>query len=191
MLQYHFNWKMLSAMAGVTWWNFNFRLFAGAIRSPQIIEFLMHLLRHIPGKLLIVWDGLPGHRSRATWEFIRQQHGRLWVEFLPAYAPELNPAPVVALEAARVAQPLPAELWRAQPRCPPGLAPDAPAPHPGDCLLAAGRTVPALTAHGLSHPLYISAQACAAMPGTRDCRHWANRPKSAPSTAMITTCFQP
>ncbi len=44
-----------------------------------------------PAKLLIVWDGLPGHRSRATWEFIRQQRGRLWVEFLPGYAPELNP----------------------------------------------------------------------------------------------------
>src|SRR6202007_2040078 len=31
------------------------------------------------------------HRSRATWEFIREQRGRLWVEFLPGYAPELNP----------------------------------------------------------------------------------------------------
>jgi hypothetical protein len=60
VLQYHFNWKMLSAIAGVTWWNFYFRLFPGAIRSAQIIEFLSHLLRHIPGKLLIVWDGLPG-----------------------------------------------------------------------------------------------------------------------------------
>jgi transposase len=78
-------------MAGVTWWNFYFRLFPGAIRSPQIILFLSHLLRHIPGKLLIVWDGLPGHRSRAVWEFVRQQKGRLWLEFLPAYAPELNP----------------------------------------------------------------------------------------------------
>jgi transposase len=81
VLQYHFNWKMLSAMAGVTWWNFYFRLFPGAIRSTQIIQFLSHLLHHIPGKLLIVWDGLPGHRSRATWEFIREQRGRLWVEF--------------------------------------------------------------------------------------------------------------
>src|SRR5437899_10099386 len=86
------NWKTLSAMAGVTWWNFYFRLFPGAIRSPQIIEFLMHLLRHIPGgKLLIVWDGLPGHRSGAVWDFVRQQKGCLWLEFLPAYATELNP----------------------------------------------------------------------------------------------------
>ena len=66
VLQYHFNWKVLSLVAGISWWNFYFRLFPGAIRSPQIIEFLAHLLRHIPGKLLIVWDGLPGHRSRIT-----------------------------------------------------------------------------------------------------------------------------
>jgi hypothetical protein len=51
-------------------------LFPGAIRSPQIIEFLAHLLRHLPGKLLIVWDGLPAHRSRAVWEFV--QHQRDW-----------------------------------------------------------------------------------------------------------------
>jgi transposase len=91
VLQYHFTWKTLSVMAGITWWNFYFRLFPGAIRSPQIIEFLAHLLRHLPGKLLIIWDGLPAHRSRAVWEFVRQQRGRLWLEFLPAYAPELNP----------------------------------------------------------------------------------------------------
>ncbi len=91
MLQYHFNWKTLSAIAGVTWWNFYFRLFPGTIRSPQVVEFLEHLLRHLPGKLLIVWDGLRSHRSRLVWDFVRQQHGRLWLEFLPAYAPELNP----------------------------------------------------------------------------------------------------
>jgi len=79
-------------MAGITFWNFYFRLFPGAIRSGQIIEFLAHLLRHLPGKLLIVWDGLPAHRSRAVWGFVRQQRGRLWLEFLPAYAPELNPS---------------------------------------------------------------------------------------------------
>jgi transposase len=91
VLQYHFHWKTLSAMAGVTWWNFYFRLFEGSIRSPQVVEFLSHLLRHIPGKLLVIWDGLKCHRSRLTWDFIREQQGRIWLEFLPAYAPELNP----------------------------------------------------------------------------------------------------
>jgi transposase len=95
VLQYHFYWKTLSAMAGVTWWKFYFRLIPGATRSPQIIEFLSQLLRHIPGRLLIVWDGLPGHRSRVVWDFIQQQRGCLWVEFLPAYAPELNPVEVL------------------------------------------------------------------------------------------------
>jgi len=42
---------------------------------------------HIPGRLLIIWDGLPGHCSRAVWDFV-QQPGRLWLEFLPVYAPE-------------------------------------------------------------------------------------------------------
>ena len=65
----------------MTWWNFYFRLFPGAIRSPQIILFLSHLQRHIRGKLLIVWDGLPGHRSRAVWEFVRQQNDCGWSFF--------------------------------------------------------------------------------------------------------------
>ncbi len=91
MLQFHFNWKTLSAVAGVTWWNFYFRLFPGSIRSPQVVEFLTHLLRHIPGKLLIVWDGLRSHRSHLVNQFVARQKGRILLEFLPAYAPELNP----------------------------------------------------------------------------------------------------
>jgi hypothetical protein len=29
--------------------------------------------------------------AAAVWHFVQQQRGRLWLEFLPAYAPELNP----------------------------------------------------------------------------------------------------
>jgi len=147
VLQYHFNWKTLSAIAGVTWWNFYFRLFPGAIRSPQIIEFLSHLRRHIPGKLLIVWDGLPGPRSRAVGDFVQPQRGRLWLEFLPAYAPETEPGrvSVVTLETARVAQLLPHYVWPVEPPCAPRVAPDAPTSDSGDCLLAAGRPVPIVT----------------------------------------------
>jgi len=78
-------------MAGVTWWNFYFRLFPGSIRSPQVVEFLSYLLRHIPGKLLVFWDGLRSHRGRIVWDFVQEQQGRIWLEFLPAYTPELNP----------------------------------------------------------------------------------------------------
>ncbi len=36
MLQYHFKWKMLSAMAGVSWGNFYFRLFPASICSSLV-----------------------------------------------------------------------------------------------------------------------------------------------------------
>lgn len=91
MLQYHFTWKTLSAIAGVTWRNFYFRLYPGSIRAPQAVEFLTHLLRHLRGEVLVIWDGLPVHRSRRVKQFVADQHGRLQLERLPAYAPELNP----------------------------------------------------------------------------------------------------
>ncbi len=91
MLQFHFNWKTISAIAGITWLTFYFRLFPGTIRSPQVVEFLTHLMRHIPGDLLVIWDGLRSHRSRIVRDFVNQSGGRIEIEFLPAYAPELNP----------------------------------------------------------------------------------------------------
>jgi len=91
VLQYHFSWKTLSAMAGITWRNFYFQLFPGSIKSPEVVVFLRHLLRHLPGDLLVIWDGLRQHHSRLVRAFVAAQEGRLELEFLPAYAPELNP----------------------------------------------------------------------------------------------------
>jgi hypothetical protein len=56
VLQHSFNWKQLSAIAGLSWWQFYFRFFPGAIRSEQIIEFLGALKRQIRCPLLIIWD---------------------------------------------------------------------------------------------------------------------------------------
>ena len=91
MLQFHFNWKTVSVIAGVTFWNFYFEIFEAAVKSEQVIEFLRHLLRYIEGDILLIWDRLPAHRSRITQRFIADQKGRLEVEYLPPYAPELNP----------------------------------------------------------------------------------------------------
>src|SRR5207249_2265237 len=95
VLQYHFNWNLLSAIAGITWWSFYFRLFPGAIKGPQVVEFLAHLQRHVRGKLLVIWDGLPAHRSRVVQDYVRAQRGRITLESLPGYAPELNPVEYV------------------------------------------------------------------------------------------------
>ena len=91
VLQETFNWKSLSLIGGLALWRFLFQIHAGSIKSLQVIEFLKHLQRHIPGKILILWDGAPIHRSLLVKNFIASTKGRIQVERLPAYAPELNP----------------------------------------------------------------------------------------------------
>lgn len=91
MLQYAFNWKRLSSIAGITWWNFYFQMHSGTIRSAEVVEFLRHLRRHIKKKLLVIWDRSKTHRSRLVQQFIASQKGAIVLEYLPAYAPELNP----------------------------------------------------------------------------------------------------
>src|SRR4051794_15787005 len=63
-----------------------------SLRGPDMVRFLQHLLRHIPGRLLVIWDGAPIHRAQVVKDFLA--HGgaaHIWLERLPAYAPELNP----------------------------------------------------------------------------------------------------
>jgi transposase len=63
-----------------------------SFKGPDVVRFLKHALRRIPGKLLVVWDGSPIHRSKAVKEFLAEgAAARLQLERLPAYAPELNP----------------------------------------------------------------------------------------------------
>jgi transposase len=63
-----------------------------AFRGPEIVQFLQHLLRQIPGKLLVIWDGAPIHRAQPVKDFLAQgAAARLQLEQLPGYAPDLNP----------------------------------------------------------------------------------------------------
>jgi transposase len=55
------------------------------------VEFLKHLMRHISGPMILIWDRLPAHRSRMVQDFIVDQQGRIHTEYVPAYAPDLNP----------------------------------------------------------------------------------------------------
>jgi len=71
--------------------NLYFELLTESIRAPHIVFFLKHLVQRIPGPLLIVWDGLPAHRARIVQDYLASLEGRITVERLPAYAPELNP----------------------------------------------------------------------------------------------------
>jgi len=91
-LQYSFTWNQLSAVAGVTFWNISYKLVKGNIRDPEGVNFLKNQSRHLAGrKLLIIWDRLQAHRSRLVRDWVETQGGDVQLEFLPPYAPELNP----------------------------------------------------------------------------------------------------
>jgi len=63
-----------------------------AYDSAGIIAFLDELQAQIAGKLLLIWDGAPIHRSRAVKQYLAEgAAARLHLERLPGYAPELNP----------------------------------------------------------------------------------------------------
>jgi transposase len=91
VLQYHFNWKTISIAGGLTLWNFYFQIFDKAVGKQETIIFLAHLLEHLRRPLLVVWDRLPAHRSKLAGEFLDSLEGQIATEYLPPYAPELNP----------------------------------------------------------------------------------------------------
>ena len=80
VLQYHFNWHQLSVMAGLSVRRFYFRLFPGAIRGPQVIEFLKALRTQLRRPLLVLWDGLPAHRSRLVRDYLESLDGAIQIE---------------------------------------------------------------------------------------------------------------
>lgn len=89
------SWKRMSAIGALAYRRSGrsrvlLRFHRGEVRTPQILVFLRHLLRHLRGKIVLIWDGLQAHRAMQVREFVQQQ-SRLRVVRLPAYAPELNP----------------------------------------------------------------------------------------------------
>ena len=56
-----------------------------------MIEFLRELNEVEQRAVLMIWDGLPSHRSRRMLDWIASQRHWLSVERLPGYAPDLNP----------------------------------------------------------------------------------------------------
>ena len=91
IVQFHFNWKHVSAIAGLTRANFLFRLYDGAVKSAQIVEFLKALRAQLRRKLLIVWDGAAQHKSRIVRAYLDSTGGAVQMALLPGYAPDLNP----------------------------------------------------------------------------------------------------
>ena len=67
-----------------------FQMFAQNIAHPQAEEFIAELLVHFPRGIILVWDRWMVHRAAAR--HLRERFPRrLQIEWLPPYAPDLNP----------------------------------------------------------------------------------------------------
>ncbi|MBV9488201.1 MAG: transposase [Verrucomicrobia bacterium] len=91
MLEFHFNWQRVSAIAGVSFYELWFALHAGTLGAPQVIELIQQLRARIGQKLLLIWEELSAHGSRAVRAFLENLGEAVRVEGLPTYAPEREP----------------------------------------------------------------------------------------------------
>jgi len=62
-----------------------------SLNGRHTIDFLTHLQRVAGKRLLVVWDGSPIHRRGEVTDFVSGTRGKVRVESLPGYAPDLNP----------------------------------------------------------------------------------------------------
>jgi transposase len=89
---HQYNWPKLSAISGVSTRGKLYMLVRrGTIATPQVLVFLRHLLRHVRGRIVLLWDNVKPHKSVAVRALVYDQRHRLSLEYLPPYAPELNP----------------------------------------------------------------------------------------------------
>jgi hypothetical protein len=98
VLHHRFVWKRLSLAAALVYEpdgrdaHLVFQLRPGAYNGESLLAFLMDLHRLEKQRaMLLLWDGLPAHRSRCITDWMHDQRSWLSVERLPAYAPEVNP----------------------------------------------------------------------------------------------------
>ena len=97
-----FNWKKLSVAIAVGFrWDFRrsslfFQTRPGSYNDVTLIDFLTDVKREFRDRrVVLVWDGLPSHKSAAMQAYLHAQRAWLTVERLPGYAPDLNPAELV------------------------------------------------------------------------------------------------
>jgi transposase len=67
------------------------RHFRGSIHAEQVVAALRYFRRRIGRPLIIVWDRLNAHRAKLVQTFVAAQPDEYRLEWLPPYAPELNP----------------------------------------------------------------------------------------------------
>jgi transposase len=96
ILRHRYSHDRVSAISGIALSPRRFRctlychIYEDNIQGDEVALFLRHLLRQIPGQLIVVWDNGQIHRGDPVQELLVRTR-RLHLVPFPAYAPELNP----------------------------------------------------------------------------------------------------
>lgn len=69
----------------------SFMVFKEKFEASVFVEFMKRLLKQVNGRLYLIVDGHPVHRSSEAKRFVEQHKRRLRLIRLPGYCPELNP----------------------------------------------------------------------------------------------------
>jgi transposase len=67
------------------------RHFGGSIHGQQVVTALRYFRRRIGQPLIVVWDRLHAQRAKLVQAFVAAHPTDYRLEWLPSYAPELNP----------------------------------------------------------------------------------------------------
>ena len=96
VIRHHFNWKKLGAIGTIACkadgseLRLLLHLEPGSIDKDVVAKFLVALHNEIAGPVVLIWDGLPAHRSNVVKDQV-SRFGNWQIECFPGYAPELNP----------------------------------------------------------------------------------------------------
>jgi putative transposase len=67
-----------------------FQLHLRNLTGTGVLRFVRHLLRHLRGPVVLLWDGGTIHRRADVTAWLHR-HRRVECQTFPSYAPELNP----------------------------------------------------------------------------------------------------
>lgn len=93
----HFSWKRLHVIGSLICdpdggnADILLRTQATSVKEEAIIAYLKALHQHAPGRIVLIWDSLRAHRGSKVKEYLSNNKDWLTVEWLPPYAPDLNP----------------------------------------------------------------------------------------------------
>lgn len=68
-----------------------FKVYTEKFTAPVMLDFLARVERQMKRPVVIICDGHPVHKSKAVREWLSERDGRMKIELLPPYSPELNP----------------------------------------------------------------------------------------------------